>query len=135
MSRLFLISRHIVSETRRESYINENHIEWANWIFLLISIASSFLYYRVYGGYAGYLQYASKVRMGVFLIHNPFSFLIIFRNFAILSTFLSFARLHCGRGVKCRDVILLVVSLVYSVMTLYSNQGRVAFAFFFLVLI
>lgn len=125
---------HMWNSKKHSSYINENHVEWANWLFLFLGIGCSYLYYKAYGGYTGYLQYSGKIRSGVFLVHNPYSFLIVFRNFSVLSAFLSFARVFSGRPIKIRDVVLLSVSLVYSIMTLYSNQGRVAFAFFFLVL-
>lgn len=125
---------HIVLQERKTTPVDNNHIEWINWIFLLIGITCSYLYYRVYGGFENYLNYSARVRMGIFEIYNPFSFLIIFRNFTVLSAYLAFARVFSNERVKYRDVVLLVISIIYAIMTLYSNLGRVSFVFFFLIM-
>lgn len=124
----------IVTDRGNQSQINDNQIVWINWLLLIIGITCSYLYYRAYGGYTNYLQYSRKVRMGIFPIYNRFSFLIIFRNFSVLAAYLAFARVFSKKKTKISDVFLLGISTAYAIMTLYSNFGRMSFAFFFLIL-
>ena len=100
------------------------------YMLMIIGIISDFLYLKAYGGYFNYLKYAGLIRSGVFVVDNPYSFLIAFRGFVVLSSIL-FLVLVDKRNVFHK--IFFLFSILYSLFILYSNKGRLSLILYVLV--
>ena len=63
-------------------------------LLFVVGICSDFLYCRAYGGYLGYLEYSSFIRSGITdLVKNRWSFLIVFRDCVIISSYLLYSQI------------------------------------------
>lgn len=102
---------------------------------LFIGIVASFLFYKAYGGYFGYLPHATVVRAGVVVVNNPFTFLSPFKGCISTSCCLFFACFVVSKKNRIVSIPLFFVSLVLSIMILYANRGRLAFVKFFVSLL
>lgn len=97
-------------------------------LLFAIGILSDFLYCRAYGGYFGYLEYSSYIRSGITnIINNRWSFLIVFRDCVIISSYLFYSQLRKKNSINRGRVILFVISFIYSLAILYANRGRLSF--------
>ena len=100
---------------------------------LLIGLFADFLYIRAYGSYKTYLEYSGFLRSGVVLINNRWSFMIAFRGCVVLSSFCQFGLLKKRGRYSLFRVPLFAFSVLYSLLILYSNKGRLGLVLFLLM--
>ena len=115
---------------------NANRLFIATLLLFAVGVVSDWLYCRAYGGYFGYLEYSAFIRSGVTsLVNNPWSFLIVFRDCVIISSYLFFAQFRKNGSIQIGRMILFVISFVYSLLILYANRGRLTFIIFVAVFV
>ena len=104
-------------------------------IVFLVGVIADFLYCRAYGGYFGYLEYSAFIRSGVTnRVNNPWSFLIVFRDCVILSSYLLLAQIKKNNKVSFGRLVFFLISFVYSLMILYANKGRLSLAIYLVII-
>ena len=101
---------------------------------LIIGLVSNQLYLSAYGGFSNYLNFNRLLRFGINVVDNNFSFLMPLRSCVVFSSFL-FALLLKKRKKKIIAASLFVVSLIFSIMVLYSNLGRLSILLYVLLLL
>jgi hypothetical protein len=112
-------------------------IEAAAWGFLALSVVSSLLYVRAYGGIAGFFTVADALRSGLFdeAGVNAWSFLRPFGGFSIFATYLFGARLVAAPGGWRRPAMIgFAVSFVVASVTLTGWGGRVDLLMFWVTI-
>lgn len=103
-------------------------------LLFVVGICSDFLYCRAYGGYLGYLEYSSFIRSGITdLVKNRWSFLIVFRDCVIISSYLLYSQIKDNGSIKITRMVLFVMSFIYSLLILYANKGRLTFIIYIAV--
>ncbi len=118
---------------KKQNYINE--LYYFSWFLFILSFILYRIYVNAYGGFFGYLDYSRLVRSGVFVVENPFSFLIKFGSLSLISSYLFFAFI-LEKGVNFRLTLIgFILSLIFSIYVLYSLAGRVGFLLYFGVFI
>jgi len=106
----------------------------ASVLLFAVGVISDVMYCWAYGGYLGYLEYSAFVRSGITdLVKNPWSFLIVFRDCVSVSSFLLFSQLRKKGTVQIGRVVLFVASVIYSLMILFANRGRLSFLIYVVV--
>ena len=100
---------------------------------LIVGAVADYLYIRVYGSYSNYMNYSGAIRSGVISVHNPFSFLIVFRSCLSFSSFLFLAQIKINKT-KFLNLVLFIISCFLSLRVLYSNRGRLGFVIYFAVI-
>jgi len=103
------------------------------WIMLFVGMLSLFLYTKAYGGYVNYVaKYALYIRIGIFSINNPWSFLQPFCEFPMISmlVFLCFLNEKTMKIKRINIVIGFLLSAFFSFLILYANKARLALLIF-----
>jgi len=109
-------------------------------ILFILGVVANHLYLLAYDGFTGYLYYSGYIRSGLTtLVYNKWSFLIVFRDCIILSSYLFFSQIKRNTKKDKVCLILFIISFVLSLLVLYSNRGRISlciylFVFLFFVL-
>ena len=125
----------LFKEERKSSKIRDEHILISAVILLLVGVVADYLYCSAYGGYLGYLQYSAYIRSGITdMIPNRWSFLIIFRDCIVISSYLFCAQIKKDGVVRIGRLALFIISFVMSIMVLYANKGRISLMVYLVVL-
>lgn len=115
---------------------DSNHTLLVSVSFLLvIGCICNFLFYRAYGGYFGYLPYATIVRAGVVAVNNPFTFLSPLRGCIGIACSVSFVAMIKTKKNFLPFLIIFLVSFALTLMNMYANRGRLSIIRFFVCLI
>ena len=124
-----------IPEGNSESIDNKSEQLYITSVLLfLVGVFSDFLYCRAYGGYLGYLEYSSFIRSGITdLVYNRWSFLIVFRDCVIISSYLLYSQIKDNGSIKKTRMILFIISFICSLMILYANRGRLTFVIYITV--
>lgn len=98
-----------------------------------MSFFGYYLYVMPFGGFFEYLKFSAMVRSGFMdaLPPNPFSFLIAFGGFSLISSYLFFSLLKSRFSLFC--FVGFVLSFIFSLYVLTSWMGRIAFLFYLMV--
>ena len=126
-----------IIETDSNSSDNDSDDKYAFAIalgMLIVGAIADYLYIRVYGSYSNYMNYSGAIRSGVISVHNPFSFLIVFRSCLSFSSFLFLTQIKSNNKVKFMNLVLFIISCFLSLRVLYSNRGRLGFIIYFAVI-
>lgn len=126
-----------IIETDSNSSDNDSDDKYAFAIalgMLIVGAIADYLYIRVYGSYSNYMNYSGAIRSGVISVHNPFSFLIVFRSCLSFSSFLFLTQIKSNNKVKFMNLVLFIISCFLSLRVLYSNRGRLGFVIYFAVI-
>lgn len=104
-------------------------------VMLVLGLVCDHLYLRAYGGYDNYLNYSLALRSGVVLVNNPFSFLIIFRDCIIFSSYLFFSQIRKNEKFNLVSFVMFLIAFFFTMKVLYSNSGRLSILLYFLILL
>lgn len=117
-------------------YKKSDHLYNASILLFVVGMISDFLYCRAYGGYLGYIEYSAFIRSGVTnLVNNQWSFLIVFRDCVLISSYLFFSQLKKNNHVQIGRIVLFVISFAHSLLILYANRGRLSFLIYVAVFV
>ena len=126
----------LISNNMESEMMNSSQFYFSTVLLFLIGVVADFLYCRAYGGYIGYLEYASYVRSGITdLVYNRWSFLIAFRDCIVVSSYMFFAQIRNNGKILLDRVLLFAISFVLSCMVLFANKGRLSFLIYFSIFI
>ncbi len=133
---IYIYSLFIADDSTKLVNKKSNQLYIATCLLFLVGVISDFLYCRAYGGYFGYLEYSAFIRSGVTnLVNNQWSFLIVFRDCVLISSYLYFSQLKKNSRVQIGRVVLFVISFVHSLLILYANRGRLSFLIYISVFV
>lgn len=129
---LFSLNEYIFPYWLSDSY-NYRRICSIAYLMFFLSFFGYYLYVSPFGGFIEYLKFSAMVRSGFMdeLPPNPFSFLIAFGGFSLISSYLFFSLLRSKFSFFC--LVGFFISFLFSIYVLTSWMGRVAFLFYFMV--
>lgn len=122
------------NSTSNDNDIDDKYAFAISFGMLIVGAVADYLYIRVYGSYSNYMNYSGAIRSGVISVHNPFSFLIVFRSCLSFSSFLFLAQIKINNKTKFLNLVLFIISCFLSLRVLYSNRGRLGFVIYFAVI-
>lgn len=122
------------NSTSKDNDIDDKYAFAIAFGMLIVGAVADYLYIRVYGSYSNYMNYSGAIRSGVISVHNPFSFLIVFRSCLSFSSFLFLAQIKINNKTKFLNLVLFIISCFLSLRVLYSNRGRLGFVIYFAVI-
>lgn len=110
-------------------------LKYAAIVILVISIVSLFIWTKAYGGIVKFIMQANAIRSGFTNIHNSKGF---FKHFAGAIMIPSYA--FCILNIfttkkKMTDIIMWIISFVFSVAFLLASDGRMTAGFYFIAYI
>lgn len=111
----------------KEFNYNSSNLRIGITVVLIIGILSLYLWTKEFGGISGFMLHAKSIRSGLYERHNPFAFMKHFTAVIPVCLFISFSLLlkekREGR-IKVYTVILILVSLFFSLVKMLCSDGR-----------
>ncbi len=120
--------------SRNNFYTDYSALQITTFLSLVIGVTCMYLWSMAFGGIQNLIREASKVRSGFSDVQNRFAF---FKHFArvIIITCFSSLFLYKKKYNKLFNAILFIVSLIFSILFLLANDGRLSTLLFFVVVV
>lgn len=107
-------------------------------IIVILGWISLILFTKAYGSIFGMFEYAAKVRDGIVVVNNPYTFLNPICSFLLLATYnfviILINAKDKGSVFKFLIVMLLILSIFGSIVYLMSDDSRTKMLIYFLVI-
>ena len=119
-----------VNKCRQFEY--DSILRYSAIIILFISVFSLFMWTKAYGGITQFIMQANAIRSGYTKINNPYGFFKHFANAIVIPSYAFFVLNIFSEKKKITDIILWIVSLIFSVGFLLASDGRMTAGFYFI---
>lgn len=101
-------------------------------ITLIISVVALFMWTKAYGGVIRFIIQANAIRSGNTDIINSYSFFKYFTRMILIPSYSFFVINIFSKKRKTLDIMLLFISVIFSVCFLLASDGRMTAGFYFI---
>jgi len=115
--------------------VNKSSIKLLRYVavsILILSIIALFMWTKAYGGVIRFIMQANAIRSGNTDIINSYGFFKYFTRMILIPSYSFFVINIFSKEKKCLDLILLFISLIFSVCFLLASDGRMTAGFYFI---
>lgn len=101
-------------------------------IILIVSIFSLFMWTKAYGGITKFIMNANAIRSGYTNVSNKYAFFKHFASTIVISSYAFFVLIIFSKKKKITDIMLLIISIIFSIELLLASDGRMTAGFYFI---
>lgn len=101
-------------------------------VILFISVFSLLMWTKAYGGIFQFIMQANAIRSGYTNINNSYGFFKHFASSIVIPSYAFFILNIFAEKKKITDIILWIISLIFSVEFLLASDGRMTAGFYFI---
>src|SRR5690606_25281194 len=128
--------KNLMSTTDITNKTNPRNLTLSGIIIFIIGFIGLYLWTKPYGSLFGIIPYASDIRAGREILDNPFSFMKELAPLLMYSSYIFIAvNIDKKKKMSLLQLTLILLSVFWTIVYMISNDGRMTFVAFFLIII